>query len=53
MERVTPEDIDIAKAWTCAAHIVSEGGDRMNEGYIVTVSDRMYWDRVCENLSAG
>ncbi len=52
MARVTPEDIDTAKAWTCAAHIASEGGDRMNEGYILTVSDRMYWDRVCENLSA-
>lgn len=52
MARVTPEDIDTAKAWTCAAHIASEGGDMMNEGYILTVSDRMYWDRVCENLSA-
>jgi hypothetical protein len=52
MERVTPEDIDVAKAWTCAAHIAHEGGDMMNEGYIVTVGDRMFWDRVCENLSA-
>lgn len=52
MERVTPEEIDTAKAWTCAAHIVSEGGDRMNEGYILTVRDRMFWDRVYENLCA-
>jgi hypothetical protein len=51
MERVTPTDIDVAKAWACAAHIVSEGCDMMNEGYIVTVGDRMYWNRVCENLS--
>lgn len=53
MERVTPEDIDTAKAWTCAAHIVSEGGDMMNEGYLLDVSDRMYWDNVCESLSQG
>ena len=50
MERVTPDDIDTAKAWTCAAHIAFEGGDRMNEGYLLTVSDRMFWDRVCESL---
>lgn len=53
MERVTPEEIDTAKAWTCAAHIVSEGGDTMNEGYLLDVSDRMYWDNVCESLSQG
>ncbi len=41
---VTPEEIDVAKAWTCAAHIVSEGGDRSGEGYLMTVDDRMFWD---------
>ena len=51
IERATPEDIDLAKAWTCAAHIAGEGGDTMNEGYVLTVSDRMYWDTVCESLS--
>lgn len=51
MERVTPEDIDTAKAWTCAAHIVSKGGDTMNEGYLLDVSDRMYWNKVYESLS--
>lgn len=51
IERATPEDIDLAKAWTCAAHIASDGGDTMNEGYVLTVSDRMYWDTVCESLS--
>lgn len=53
MERVTQEEIDTAKAWTCAAHIVSEGGDLMREGYLLDVSDRMYWDNVYENLSQG
>lgn len=51
IERVTPEEIDRAKSWTCAAHIASEGGDPMNEGYVLDVSDRMFWDRVYENLS--
>jgi hypothetical protein len=51
MERSTPEDIDTAKAWTCAAHIVSQGGDVMNEGYMLRVDDRMYWDSVYASLS--
>lgn len=49
--RCTPEDIDTAKAWTCASHILSKGGDRMGEGYMLRVDDRMYWDRVYESLS--
>lgn len=52
IERVTPEDIDTAKAWTCAAHIVSEGGDFANEGYLLDVSDRMYWNNVNAHLAA-
>jgi hypothetical protein len=51
MQRVTPEQIDQAKAWTCAAHIVSTGGDVMGEGYLLHVGDRMYWDRVHANLA--
>lgn len=51
--RSEPEDIDQMKAWTCAAHIVSEGGDMANEGYLLTVSDRMFWDNVHESLAAG
>ena len=46
-----PEEIDVAKAWTCAAHIVSKGGDTMGEGYLLTVGDRMFWDNVYSNLS--
>ena len=51
IERCTPDDIDAAKAWTCAAHIVSQGGDHMNEGYMLTVSDRMFWDNVYDSLA--
>lgn len=49
----TPEAIDEAKAWTCAAHIITKGGDFANEGYLLTVDDRMFWNRVYESLSAG
>ena len=44
MEKSTPEEIDTAKAWTCAAHIVSEGGDPAGERYLMTVDDRMFWE---------
>lgn len=53
IERCEPADIDTAKAWTCAAHIVSQGGDMMNEGFMLTVSDRMFWDNVHESLAQG
>ena len=49
----SPEEIDTAKAWTCAAHIVSKGGDMMNEGYLLTVDDRMYWDNVHASLAGS
>lgn len=45
------EEKDTAKAWTCAAHIVSSGGDMAREGYLLTVDDRMYWDRVYRSLA--
>ena len=51
---VAPEQLDEMKAWTCAAHILSEKGKRMiddTEGYILTVDDKMYWERVYESLS--
>lgn len=44
------EEIDRAKAWTCVAHIISKGGDWANEGYILTVDDRMFWDDVASSL---
>lgn len=47
----TPEEINTAKAWTCVAHILSEGGDQAGEGYILTTDDRMYWNNVYSNLA--
>lgn len=47
-----PEDIDVAKAWTCAAHIVSTGGDSANEGFMLTTGDRMFWDNVHASLAS-
>ena len=49
--KMEPEQIDTAKAWTCAAHIISKGGDVGGEGYLMTVDDRMYWDNVYSNLA--
>lgn len=49
----TDEEKDIAKAMTCVTHIISEGGDMMNEGFILDCSDRMFWDRVHENLAGS
>lgn len=48
---VAPEARDEMKAWTCAAHILMQGGDQMNEGYILTTDDRMYWDNVYAGLA--
>ena len=49
----TDEEKDIAKAMTCVTHIISRGGDMANEGYILDCSDRMFWNRVHENLAGG
>lgn len=49
---LTPEQRDQAKTYTCVTHIVSKGGDRAGEGYILTTDDRMYWDRVYQNMAA-
>lgn len=49
-----PEQIDQAKAWTCMAHIVAETkgqGDQSGEGWLQTVDDRMFWDRLYANLN--
>ena len=51
IERCTPADVDTAKAWTCAAHIASTGGDIMNEGFLLRVDDRMFWDNVHASLA--
>lgn len=51
IERADPESIDAAKAWTCAVHIVSQGGDASGEGYMSTEGDRMFWTAVHSTLS--
>lgn len=55
---LTPEQIDECKAWTCAAHILTECGAHPNqydtsEGFIQTTSDRIYWDRVYTSLAGA
>jgi len=50
---ICDDDKDVAKAWTCACHIVSSGGDVSNEGYVMTVDDRMYWGNVYDSLTSG
>lgn len=49
---ITPEQRDEAKAWTCVTHIIASGGDQAMEGYLLTVDDRMFWDRVYSNMAA-
>lgn len=52
---VSRERVDEIKAWTCAAHILSEKGKRMiddSEGYVLTVDDKMYWQNVYKSLAS-
>ena len=50
IRRCKPEDIDTSKAWTCAAHILENGGDTNNTGYLLSVGDRMFWNNVHASL---
>src|ERR1700722_20407837 len=36
---LSADEIDTAKSWTCATHIISKGGDVSGEGFILTVDD--------------
>lgn len=48
------KEVDIIKAWTCGTHILHECNKRFvdtTEGYIMTVDDRMFWDKVYDSLS--
>ena len=54
---LTPEQIDECKAWTCAAHILTECGAHPNrwdtsEGFVKTTGDQMYWQRVYASLAS-
>lgn len=53
INRCSPEEIDSAKAWTCATHILSNGGDAMKTGYLISVDDQMYWDVVHASFAAA
>lgn len=48
---LSDDEKNLAKAVTCATHIVSEGGDVANEGFITTDEDRMFWEGVYRSLS--
>lgn len=50
---VTDADRDAMKAWTCVTHIIATGGDIAAEGYILTVDDRMFWERTYASLAGG
>ena len=47
------EERDVMKAWTCAVHIVSSGGDTAREGYLLTEDDKMFWGNLYYSLSQG
>lgn len=55
---VPPEQIDQIKAWTCVTHILTELGRQgelafdVSTGFVVTVDDVMYWQRVHDNLTS-
>lgn len=54
--KLTPEQVDYAKAWTCAAHMLADGKGEDHsggEGWLTTVDDRMYWDRVYQNMAGS
>lgn len=51
---LTPEQRDQAKAWTCIAHIIRDNPQAdASEGMILTVDDRIFWDRVYSSLAAS
>lgn len=49
--KLKPEQIDWIKAWTCAGHIQSKGGDIAGEGFILTEHDKMFWSSVHQSMS--
>jgi hypothetical protein len=50
--KVTDEQRDEIKAWTCVTHIVSKGGDVAREGYVLTTDDAMFWERTYAGMAA-
>jgi hypothetical protein len=56
LAKLSPEEIDQAKAWTCATHILTESGAQefldTSEGYILTEGDKLYWKNVYDSMAA-
>lgn len=53
---IDPAEIDKIKAWTCAAHILTESGANeysydTSEGFILTTDDIMYWQNVYASMA--
>jgi len=49
--KLSPEQIDAAKAWTCATHILMNGGDAAMEGYLLTEDDKMFWQKTYQGMA--
>ena len=52
------EELDRAKAWTCASHIQHQSGEHphrfdTSEGYIQDETDKLFWSNVYKSLSSG
>jgi hypothetical protein len=53
---VTPEQLDLMKAWTCASHIIQEKAKHMiddSEGFILDEGDKMFWQQFITSMSQG
>lgn len=56
VEKVSPEEKDFMKAWTCVGHILQSCGEFKNsidtsEGFVLTEDDKLYWQNVYDSLS--
>jgi hypothetical protein len=48
--KVSPDQIDFIKAWTCASHMLRTPDLWVNDGFLIDESDKIYWDNVMESL---
>lgn len=53
--KMSQEELDTAKAWTCVSHILHTLGSGVHldtsEGYLLTEDDKMFWSTVYESMS--
>lgn len=54
-DELQPQEIDLAKAWTCMAHILTCDGEWVDtsEGFIQTAGDRAYWSELYTSLAGA